>query len=419
MAKEKKADNIHEIIKKVEGEEWTKALDKAFEKANKKVKIDGFRPGKAPRKIFEKKYGKESLYMDAVDIILQDEYTKVIEESKLEPVVQPKVDIKSIDENGVELIFTITTKPEVKLGKYKDLGIKKETAKVTKKEVEEKLENLRQQFAEIVVKEGKVENGDTVVIDFDGFLDGKPFDGGKSANYPLEIGSGTFIPGFEEQLIGMGAEEEKDIKVTFPKDYPSEELKGKEVIFKVKVHEIKTKTLPELDEEFFLDLGMEDVKNKEDLLKNLEKEIKAEKEYKIEDKYVDEVLEAVAKDTEVDIPVEFVDAEVERMFNQFEQNISMQGLTVEQYCKFLKTDIETIKNQMREEAEKRVKYRLVLEKVAEVEKIEISDEDASKEAEDMAIKYQMTKEELLKAFGGLDIIKYDLQMKKAIEIITK
>lgn len=419
MAKEKKANNVHEIVKKYEGEEWTNALDKAFVKANKKVKIDGFRSGKAPRNIFEKKYGKESLYFDAVDIILENEYSKVIEESKLEPVVQPKVDIKNIDENGVELIFTITTKPEVKLGKYKELGIKKETVKVTKKEVEEKLESLRQQFAEIVVKEGKVEKGDTVVIDFDGYLDGTPFEGGKSANYPLEIGSGTFIPGFEDQLIGMASEEEKDINVTFPEDYPAENLKGKAVVFKVKVHEIKTKTLPELDEEFFLDLGMEDVKNKEDLLKNLEKEIKAEKEYQIENKYVDEALEMVAKNTEVDIPLEFVDAEVERMFNQFEQNISMQGLTVEQYCGFLKTDIESIKNQMREEAEKRVKYRLILDQIKEEEKIEITDDEAEKEAEAMAIKYQMTKEELLKAFGGLDMIKYDLQMKKAIEIITK
>lgn len=414
-----KAKNVHEIIKKIEGEQWTKAIDKAFVKANKKAKIDGFRPGKAPRNIFEKKYGKESLYMDAVDIILQDIYTKVIEESKLEPVVQPKVDIKSIDENAVELVFIITTAPEVELGKYKDLGIKKPVAKVTKKETEEKLDELQKQYAEIIVKDGKAEIGDTVVIDFDGYLNGEPFEGGKSANYPLELGSNTFIPGFEDQLVGMANEEEKDINVTFPKDYPSEQLKGKEVVFKVKVHEIKTKKLPELDEEFFLDLGMDDVKNKEELLKKLEGEIKAEKEYEIENKYVDEVLEKVAKDTKVDIPEEFIDAEVERMFSRFEQNISMQGLTVEQYCNFLKTDIDSIKTQMRDEASKTVKYRIILEKIAEVEKIEVSDEDATKEAENMANKYQMTQDELLKAFGGLDMIKYDIKMKRAIEIITK
>ncbi|MBQ7140305.1 MAG: trigger factor [Bacilli bacterium] len=419
MAKEKKANNIHEISVKIEGKEWEDALTKAFEKANKNAKIDGFRPGKAPRHIFEKKYGKESLYMDAVDLVLQDKYTKVIEDSKLEPVVQPKVDIKSIDENGVELIFVITTKPEVKLGKYKDLGIKKDVVKVTKKEVEERLEELQKQYAEIVVKDGAIEEGDTAIIDFDGYLDGVQFEGGKGENYPLGIGSHTFIPGFEEQLVGMKSEEEKDINVTFPEDYPAENLKGKEVVFKVKVHEVKTKVLPELDEEFFLDLGMDDVKNKEELLNKLEEEIKAHKEYDAENRHVDEALEMVAKETEVDIPVEFVDAEVERMFNQFEQNIAMQGLKVDQYCEFLKTDIETIKNQMREEAEKRVKYRFVLEQIAEVEKIEISDDEANAEAEEMAKRYEMTTEELLKAFGGLDMIKYDLQMKKAIEIITK
>ena len=295
MAKEKKANNIHEISVKIEGKEWEDALTKAFEKANKNAKIDGFRPGKAPRHIFEKKYGKESLYMDAVDLVLQDKYTKVIEDSKLEPVVQPKVDIKSIDENGVELIFVITTKPEVKLGKYKDLGIKKDVVKVTKKEVEERLEELQKQYAEIVVKDGAIEEGDTAIIDFDGYLDGVQFEGGKGENYPLGIGSHTFIPGFEEQLVGMKSEEEKDINVTFPEDYPAENLKGKEVVFKVKVHEVKTKVLPELDEEFFLDLGMDDVKNKEELLNKLEEEIKAHKEYDAENRHVDEALEMVAK----------------------------------------------------------------------------------------------------------------------------
>ncbi|MBE6153049.1 MAG: trigger factor [Firmicutes bacterium] len=412
-----KAKNVHEITLKVEGNEWEQEIEKAFKKVSQKIKVDGFRPGKAPRAMVEKKYGKEALYMDAVDNIVQERYTKVILDSKLEPVVQPKVDIKSVSEKGVELVFTITTRPEVNIKKYKDLGIKKEEVKVTKKEAEEKVIELQKQYAEIVIKEGKVENGDTAVIDFEGFNDGVAFEGGKGANYPLEIGSHTFIPGFEEQLVGMNKDEEKDINVTFPKDYPSEELKGKEVVFKVKVREIKTKTLPELNEEFFLDLGMEDVKTKDELIEKMKEEIKAEKEYQAENKYVDALLDEIIKNTEVDLPEEFIENEVHRMLHQFEDNIKMQGLTLEQYCEFIKTDIRSIEEQMKPEAIKRVKSRLILEEIAGLEKIEITNEEAEHEAEHMATHYQMTKEELLKAFGGLEMIKYDLQMRKTLELI--
>ena len=215
----------------------------------------------------------------------------------------------------------------------------------------------------------------------------------------------------------MKKDEEKEINVTFPEDYPSEELKGKEVVFKVKVREVKTKTLPELDEEFFLDLGMDDIKTKEDLLKVMKEDIKKEKEYEIDNKYVDDLLEKVAKNTEVDIPKEFIDNEIHRMFHQFSDNVQMQGITVDQYLSFIQKTEDEIKEQMKNEAEKRVKYRMILEEIANLEKIEISDEEAEKEAEHLATHYQMTKEELLKAFGGLDMIKYDLQMKKALEII--
>ena len=412
-----KAKNVHEITLKVEGNEWEQEIEKAFKKVSQKIKVDGFRPGKAPRAMVEKKYGKEALYMDAVDNIVQERYTKVILDSKLEPVVQPKVDIKSVSEKGVELVFTITTRPEVNIKKYKDLGIKKEEVKVTKKEAEEKVSELQKQYAEIVIKEGKIEEGDTAVIDFEGFKAGVAFEGGKGANYPLEIGSHTFIPGFEEQLVGMNKDEEKDINVTFPKDYPSEELKGKEVVFKVKVREIKTKTLPELNEEFFLDLGMEDVKTKDELIEKMKEEIKAEKEYQAENKYVDALLDEIIKNTEVDLPEEFIENEVHRMLHQFEDNIKMQGLTLEQYCEFIKTDIRSIEEQMKPEAIKRVKSRLILEEIAGLEKIEITNEEAEHEAEHMATHYQMTKEELLKAFGGLEMIKYDLQMRKTLELI--
>ncbi len=414
MSKQK---NVHEITVKVKGEEWSNAIDKAFKKANQKAKIDGFRPGKAPKEIFIKKYGKESLYMDAVDLILDNKYQEVIKNNDLIPVVSPKVDIKNIDENGVELLFTITTKPEVNIKKYKDLGIKKDEVKVTKKEAEEKIKELQKQYAEIVVKDDKIDEGDTAVIDFEGFLNDEPFKGGTGENYPLEIGSHTFIPGFEEQLVGMKKDEAKDINVTFPEDYPSDELKGQQVVFKVKVREVKTKTLPELNEEFFLDLGMDDVKTKEELIKKMEEEIKAEKEYVANNKYIDDLLEEISKNTEVEIPEEFIENELDRMFHQFEDNIKMQGLTVEQYCGFIKTTPEAIREQMKGEATKRVKYRLLLEEIAALEKIEITDEEAEKEADHLATHYQMTKEELLKAFGGTEMIKYDLQMRKALEII--
>ncbi len=412
-----KAKNIHEITLKVEGTEWEQEIEKAFKKVSQKIKVDGFRPGKAPRAMIEKKYGKEALYMDAVDNILSERYTKVLLDSKLEPVVQPKVDIKKVDEKGVELVFTITTRPEVNIKKYKNLGIKKEEIKVTKKEAEEKVEQLQKQYAEIVIKEGKIEEGDTAVIDFEGFNDGVAFEGGKGANYPLEIGSHTFIPGFEEQLIGMIKDEEKDINVTFPEDYPSEDLKGKDVVFKIKVREVKTKTLPDLNEEFFLDLGMEDVKTKEELIEKMKEEIKADKEYHAENKYVDALLDEIIKNTEVELPEEFIENEVHRMLHQFEDNVKMQGLTLEQYCEFIKTDVKSIEEQMKPEAIKRVKSRLILEEIAGLEKIEISDEEAEKEAEHMATHYQMTKEELLKAFGGLEMIKYDLQMRRTLELI--
>ena len=273
-----KNKNVKEITIKIEGKEWEDALDKAFEKANKKVKIDGFRQGKAPKEVFIKKYGEESLFMDAADLVLQPAYQKMLDENKdVEIVAQPEVALKSISKDGVEFVFTITTKPEVKLGKYKKLGVKKEKVEVTKEEIESALNETLNRYAENVVKEGKVENGDIAIIDFEGFKDGVAFEGGKGENYSLTIGSNTFIPGFEDQIIGMSKDEEKDINVTFPEDYHSEDLKGQKVVFKVKVNEIKTTKIPELDKDFFEDLAMEGIDSKESLEKQLEENIKAHK----------------------------------------------------------------------------------------------------------------------------------------------
>lgn len=410
--------NIKEITIKVEGKEWEEALEKAYKKASKNAKIDGFRPGHAPKEVFLKKYGKESLYMDAADFCLEDAYTKVFEAEKdIHLVAQPEIALNSIGEEGVEFKFTLTTRPEVKLGKYKKLDVKKENVEVTKEEIDTTIEQVRNRYAENVVKEGKIENGDIAIIDFEGFKDDVAFDGGKAENYSLTIGSNTFIPGFEEQLIGMKAGDEKDIQVTFPEDYHAEDLKGAPVVFKIKVNEVKEIKIPELDKDFFEDLGMEGIDTLEALEKQIEEDIKARKEAEAENKYFDELLETAAKDVEVDIPEVMIEEEIDRMIKQYEENLKMQGLNLKQFYQFTNSDEQALRDQMREEANKRVTFRLMLEEIAKVEKIEITDEEAEKEAKTLAQRYQMEKEEFLKLFGGIDMIKYDLKMRKSIDVL--
>lgn len=414
--------NEKEIKMELEGKEWEKCLDKAFNKNNKKAKIDGFRPGKAPKDVFIKKYGIESLFMDAADEAIYIAYDKVMSENKdlLDKLVaRPDINIESIDEKKIVLKFVLTMRPEVKLGKYTDLGVKKAKATATKKEIEESIDNMRNRYAEDVIKEGKIASGDIAVINFEGFVDGKPFEGGKGENYSLKIGSGTFIPGFEDQLIGLKALDEKDVKVTFPEDYHAEDLKGKDAVFKVKVIEVKEVSVPELDKDFFEDLGMEGVTNKEELEETLKKNIIARKEMENENKYLDELLEAAAKNTEVDVPEVMVNEELDRMIKDYSDHLKMQGITLEQFYQFTNSDESALKDQMREEAHKRIVYRLMLEEIAKKEKIEISDDEAKKEAKVLAEKYGVSEEEFLMNFGGLDIVKYDLRMRRAMDILKK
>lgn len=412
-------ENVKKIEIKIEGKEWIEAQDFAFKKLSKDAKVDGFRKGKVPRGIFEKKFGKESLYMEAIDSILPKTYTKVLKDNNLEPIIQPEIDIKEVDENHVILVFTITTKPDVNIKKYTGLKVKKEKVTVTEEEINTEIGNLLKKYADVVVKNGKIENGDIAIIDFEGFKDGVAFDGGKGENYSLEIGSNTFIPGFEEQLIGLKSGDEKDINVTFPKDYHSEDLKGVDVVFKIKVHEVKTKQLPKMDEEFFKDLGFDNVETEEQLRDLIKVDMEAKKDYEAENKYVDELLEAAAKETTVDLPEALIYEEIHRMMHQYEENLKMQGITLDMFYKFTNSDEEALKGQMREEAEKRVKYRFMLEEIATLEKIEIDDKEAEKEAEEMAKKYNTTKDELLKQIGGIEMIKYDLKMQKVIEVMKK
>ncbi len=417
--KEETKKNIHEVVIKIDGEAWKNALDKAFKVKSKDAKVDGFRKGKVPRDIYEKHFGKESLWLEAADTVLQDAYTKAMEESKLVPVVQPDVSLKNLSDELVEFTFKIITKPEVNVKKYKGLKVAKEEVKVTKEEIEHELSHVLEKYTELVTKEGKVENGDIAVIDFEGFKDGVTFDGGKGENYSLEIGSHTFIPGFEEQVIGMSAGEEKDINVTFPEDYGVKDLKGAPVVFKVKVNEVKTKEARELDEDFFEDLGLEGVDSKEKLEAEIEKSIKAQKEMDVENKYIDAILEEVSKNVEVDIPEEMVNEEIDRLKKRFEEQMRMQGISLDLYYQFTKSTEEDLRNQLEKEAYSNVLYRLMLEEIMTLEKIEVTEEEAEKEAEELAKKYQVAKDEFLSQFGGIDMIKYDLEMRKTIDLLKE
>lgn len=415
-----KKENVFDVEVKIEKEEFTKALDKALDKKLKNVEMDGFRKGHVPKDMYLKKYGKESLYMDVVDSLLPDAYDKALKDNNYKPIIEPKVDIKEINENGCVFLFTITTKPSVNIKKYKGLKVTKEDTNITKEEIDAEVENMLKRYSELVVKEnGSVENGNVAIIDFEGFKDGVAFEGGKATNYSLEIGSGSFIPGFEEQIIGMNKNDEKEINVTFPEDYPSEELKGSPVVFKIKVNEIKEKVNRSLDEDFFADLALEGVKDEESLRKNIEEQLKSSKEIEAENKFVDELLKKVAAETEVEIPEELVHHETEHMIEHFEEQLRMQGMNLDYYYEITKSNKEKLQEQMKSEALNRVKYRFILEEIKELEKIEATDEEVSSFAEKTASSYGMEKDEFIKAVGGIDAIKYEVEMNKVVDVLKE
>ena len=419
-AENKKVENKQDVVVKIEGQEWQDAVDAAFEEKRKEVTVSGFRKGKVPRNIYEKNFGKESLYMAAIDNVVQVAYLKALDDSKLIPVVQPKVDITNISDEGVEFTFTFITKPNVTIKKYKGLKVKKDKVKVTKEEVEHEMTHILERYGEVRVKEkGNLENGNIAVIDFEGFKDGVAFDGGKGENYELEIGSNTFIPGFEEQLVGMKNGEEREINVTFPEEYPAENLKGAPVVFKVKLNEIKEKVQRDFDAELFEDLAMEGVNSKEDLEKELKANIEAQKEVDAENRYVDELLDAVAKNVEVDIPEEMVEEEVTRLLGRYEQQLQMQGISLDLYYQLTRTTEADLKVQLEKEGYKNVLYRLMLEEIAKLEKMEVTEEEANKQADELAAKYNMAKDEFLKAFGGIEMIQYDMEIRKVVDFLKE
>lgn len=412
---------MKEIIVEMKGKEWTDLLDHVFEHKKADLKVDGFRKGQVPKDVYIKKFGIESLFMDAVDHAIPTLYDKMIKENKdLNVACRPSVDIKSVDKDHLEVVFSVTEKPEVKLGKYKDLGIKKDKVNVTDEEIEHELTHLRDQFVELKDKKtGTVANGDEATIDFEGFKDGKAFDGGKGEDYPLVIGSGSFIPGFEEALVGMNIGEEKDIDLTFPKDYHSEELKGAKVTFKVKVKSLKERIYPEYDENFFKDLNIPEVDSLDKLKASIKEHIEGHKEAEIEDKYFDECLTKVSENAKMDVPAPMIDEEIDRITHEFSERLQMQGMNIDTYLKMLGMDVDKFQENFKPEAEKRVRFRLVIEAVVKAEDIKVDDKDLDDYSKEMATKYQMDEKTFLEQIGGKDFLKYDLEVRKALEIITK
>ncbi len=411
--------NVKDIMVEVKGKDWESALDKAFNKKKKDIKIDGFRKGSVTKDIYIKKVGIESLYMDAADIVIDDEYHKIIETEKVNIVCEPSVAIDKIDKNGITVKFTLISRPEVKLGEYKNLGVKKDKVTVTKEEIEHEIHHIVEHMAEVIIKEnGEVVEGNTAVIDFDGVVDGKKLDGGSGANYSLEIGSHTFIPGFEEGIIGMKVGETKVLKLKFPEDYV-DHLKGKDVEFTVTVREIKERIEPEMDKDFFDDLGIEGVNSKETLENHVKEEIKAQKKQEIEDKYLDSLLRKATDNMKVEINNEIIDSEVERMSNEFSRELSMQGATLEQYLGLMGTNIDDFKISLKPQAIARIKTRYLLEEIVKKEDIKVTKKEIDAKIKEEAEKYGMSESEFVSAIGGDEMIKYDVEMNKAIDIIKE
>lgn len=418
---EKLEGNQGVLTIEVDAEKVNEGLDAAFKKVVKTINVPGFRKGKMPRQMFEKRFGVEALYQDAIDILLPEVYSNAVEEAGIEPVDRPEIDIEQI-EKGKSMIVkaTVTVKPEVKLGEYKGLEVEAFDTEVTDEEVDAELKKLQERQAELVVKEdGKAETGDTVVIDFEGFVDGEAFEGGKAENYSLELGSGNFIPGFEEKLVGTAAGEEKDVEVTFPEEYHAAELAGKPAVFKVKVHEIKGKELPELDDEFAKDVD-EEVETLEALKEKTKNRLKHDKEHQKEHHIQDSVVEKAAANAEIEVPEVMIENEIGRMMNEFEQRLQMQGMNLELYFQFSGQDEAALREQMKEDAASRVRVNLTLEAIAKAENIEVSEEDVNAELENMAKSYNMTVDQIKTALGGnVDGIKGDLQVKKAVEFLVE
>ena len=410
--------SMGELTAEFSGAEWTDAQKAAFNKIAKTVRLDGFRPGKAPAALLKKRIPTAQVLQEALDTVLSKNYMTLLTENNVEPIAQPELTVESMDEEKVSIKLKITVRPEVTLGEYKNLDIKKAAVRVTQKEIQARIDELRNEYAVLEDKEGAVENGDTAVIDFEGFLDGVAFEGGKGENHPLEIGSGSFIPGFEEQIIGMNVNETKDINVTFPKEYQAEDLAGKEVAFKVTVHEIKTKILPEVDDELAKDINIEGVETVKDLEAHVKSELKAQKTQKAENDYSEAVFKKVIENSTVEVPDVMVEQEMQGMLQEIVGNLQQQGLDFETFKAITGKSTEDIKEEIKDQAKERVQLNLILAEIVKAENIEVSEEELNEELKTIASYYGKDVEEIKTIFAGqMGAITSDILNRKAINII--
>ena len=414
---EKNENNTAKVVLEVEKDQFQTALDKAYRKVKNTIYIPGFRKGKAPRKIVEGMYGANVFYEDAINLIFPEIWEQATTESELKVVGSPSVSDLTVDENG-SLILTIECGlyPVATLGQYKGIEAPKATVTVTDEEVDEDIKQLASRNSSISTVERAAKDGDTVIIDFDGYMDGVAFDGGKGENYTLRLGSGTFIPGFEDQVVGMAAGDEKDVEVTFPADYGTQELAGKPATFKVKVHEVKETQVPELDDEFAKDVS-ETADTLEDLKKERREKLEKDKADEAEHNFKNEVVKKAMDNLEVVIPDAMVEAQLDDMMNQYAMNMQSSGFTLEQYAQMMGTTIQGLREQSREGAIQQIRNTLLLEKVAEEENIQVTDEELEEEYQTMAKEYDMEVEKV-KEYLPLEDLRKEKQLQKAMDLIV-
>lgn len=415
----KEGTNDGKLTFEIQPDKIKEGLDIAFNKVKKSLNVPGFRKGRVPRQIFNKMYGEEALYQDALNALLPEAYANAVSESKIKPVSQPEINVESMEKDSAWVLSAkVTVEPEVELGEYKGLEVMKHSTDVSDKEVADELERRRQQQAELVLKEDEpAAEGDTVVIDFEGKVDGKPFDGGKAENYSLELGSKTFIPGFEDQLVGHKAGDEVEVKVTFPDDYQAKDLQGKDAVFEVKIHEVKQKELPELDDDFAKDID-DDVDTLEELKAKVKDEIKEQKEAAAKNAVQEEAISKAVENAKIgDIPEAMIEDDVQRQMDQYFSGMQQQGINPDMYFKLTGTSEEDLRKQFREGSEERVKTNLVLEAIVEKENIEVSEDEINDEIKDLATQYGMDEKTVRSALSD-DMLKHDISIRKVVQEMT-
>ncbi|MEO1770880.1 trigger factor [Candidatus Enterococcus ferrettii] len=416
---EKTSTNEGVLTFSIDQEVIQKGLTSAFNKVKKDLSVPGFRKGKISRQVFNRMYGEEALYEDALNVVLPEAYEAAVKEAEIEPVSQPKIDVDTM-EKGKDWVIKaeVTVKPEVKLGKYKDLEVPKQTVEVSDEDVENRLKRDQETQAELVIKEEEAaETGDTAIIDFEGFINDEAFEGGKGENYSLELGSGSFIPGFEDQVAGHKAGDEFDVTVTFPEEYQADDLAGKEAVFKVKIHEVKAKELPELDDEFAKDID-DEVESLDELKEKYRKELLDQREQAAKEAKDEAAIKQAVDNAEItDLPHVMIHDEVHRSMDEFLNNMQRQGISPEMYYQLTGSTEADLHTQFEGEAEGRVKTNLVMEAIVEAENIEVSDEDVENEVKQLAEMYQMPEDQIRKVLTE-DMLEHDIKMKQAVELVT-